>query len=157
MMPWIVEAFGRDCPLVLHKPPVFRIAGRDAHARKNRRRHEERITPPPEVFGRIIRTLDQSIENRSGVGDAFSIPMLRRIGEIKIEVCLAERHVIRMRETVVEKLPLLLGCVMEYRMPIPRIASGRRGCNQSIVESSEGPLRIEVGLRNAQLPVWRPS
>ncbi len=79
--------------------------------------------------------------------------MSGRVGEVEVEVGLAEGHVVGVGKAIVEELPLLVGGVVEDGLAVAGIAGGGGGCEEAVVESGEGPLRIEVGLGDAELPI----
>ena len=148
MLRRIVQARRGLPPLAVHRVQVAPVAGHRGHPRQHRWRHEKRIAPPPQQLRRIIRPHNQPIQHGLGIGTPFGIVRLR--GEI--EICLPQRHIIRMRKARVQQLPVVALTHLLHGLTVARVPCRLRSSQQAVVERSEGPLLIEHGLP-LELPV----
>jgi hypothetical protein len=91
----------------------------------------------------------QTVQNRLRVRRTFGFALR----QIQIQISLTQCHIVRMRKTRIDQLPVEALRHLHHRIVVPGVAGGLRRGEQPVVQRRERPLLIEHRLRSSKLPV----
>ena len=139
-------------PFLIEVVDILTVTGGCIHPRPHRRRHEERIAPPPGNL--LARNRRGPRRGQDRIQLFLSRLQHRRVflEQIELQISLSNALIVGVGK-MGAKLPVVLLAHGKHGIAVLGIAEGLRSGHESAVENAPGPYPVQVGLRPFQLPV----
>ena len=135
-------------PFAVHVGKVFVVAGDGGKLCPDRRRHEQRVAPPPDGLLRVIRLLHDRIELGPQRRDMLRFRMLR----VQPEVRLPDGLIVGMRRPRPQRPVVVIGDVVDI-LGVSLIVKSIGGGKHAEVQCGEGPVLAELMFDARELPI----